>query len=183
MKKLSIMLLSLALCISLCACGSKNGAENSPPPNPPQAADISSAPSGDPAAEPSALPELGAAITLYSGDQTSENIISQEAEIPELSAQAIVDLMSGNDIIAENITVNSFSVDNDNIIHLDMSNEFSSLLGMMGSSGEYIMLGSLVNTFLDAFAADGIIVTIDGQPLETGHNIYDQPLSAFPLDP
>ena len=41
------------------------------------------------------------------------------------------------------------------------------------------MLGSLVNTFMDAFDADGVFLTIDGKALETGHNIYDQTLGFF----
>ena len=32
---------------------------------------------------------------------------------------------------------------------------------------------SLANTFLDAFDADGLSLTVNGEILETGHGIYD----------
>ena len=47
------------------------------------------------------------------------------------------------------------------------------------TSGEYVILGSVVNTFLTAYDADAIIITVDGEVLETGHSVYDQPLTLY----
>ena len=36
-----------------------------------------------------------------------------------------------------------------------------------------MVVGSVVNTFLDAFQAESVYFTVDGQILESGHVIYD----------
>ena len=42
-----------------------------------------------------------------------------------------------------------------------------------------MLLGSVVNTFLAAFGADSILITADGKALQTGHNVYNEPLTVF----
>ena len=46
-------------------------------------------------------------------------------------------------------------------------------------SGEYIMMGSLVNSFIKAFEAGGMSITVNGSVLESGHTIYDFTMSFF----
>lgn len=184
MKKLFCLLLCAAVIFTLCACG-KTVPAPAASPAPAESGEVVVAPDSDvsvqesPAPAATDAPAESVPVTLYHGDESCESIVSQEAAVPELTAQALVDLLSGNDIIAENVVVNSFTVDNNNIIQLDLSAQFSNALNTMGTSGEYIMLGSLVNTFMDAFDADGVFLTIDGKTLETGHNIYDQALGFF----
>ena len=62
---------------------------------------------------------------------------------------------------------------------LDMSAEFASLVGTMGTSGEYMLLGSVVNTYLTAFDAQTVTLLSNGNPLETGHNVYFEPMGFF----
>lgn len=45
-----------------------------------------------------------------------------------------------------------------------------------GTSGENMLLGCVVNTFLDAYKAETVFITVDGGILESGHAIYDFPL-------
>ena len=47
-----------------------------------------------------------------------------------------------------------------------------------GSTGETIVLGSLINTIWDYFKPASITLNVDGEPLETGHNIYDTPFTS-----
>ena len=48
-----------------------------------------------------------------------------------------------------------------------------------GTTGEYLSLGCVVNTLLTFFEIEEITITIEGETLETGHDIYDYPLHFF----
>ena len=99
MKKLFCLLLCAAVIFTLCACGKTAPA--------PASGEVVVAPDSDVSAQESPAPVATDApaesvpVTLYHGDENCESIVSQEAAVPELTAQALVDLLSGNDIIAE----------------------------------------------------------------------------------
>jgi len=112
-------------------------------------------------------------VNIYYGDDNAENILYEGTVINDLSAQTLMEKLLEKGVFSEKVEVNSFTVDNYNIIHLDLSESFARQINAMGTSGEYIMMGSLVNTVLDAFDADALALTVDGQILETGHSIYD----------
>ena len=47
----------------------------------------------------------------------------------------------------------------------------------MGTSGEALTIAALVDTFLSATGAQSLRLTVEGKVLETGHAIYDFPLT------
>ncbi len=47
----------------------------------------------------------------------------------------------------------------------------------------YFYMGGVVNTFLKAFDAYAIKITVDGQPAESGHNIYSEYLHFYRPNP
>ena len=40
-------------------------------------------------------------------------------------------------------------------------------------------MGCVVNTFLDAYNVDTLTITVEGKAWESGHIIYDKPLSRY----
>ena len=192
MKKILSLLFCLALGFSLCACG-----EQTPPPTTPVpdqvAAPVLPVPEDSPepvpevSAEPSAAPEAseepsaapGISVTLYKGDDNAENVVPVECEIAEQSPQAIVDKLFELGVFGSAVTANSFTVDNSNVIHLDMGQNFAAQIFSSGTAGEHIMVGSLVNSFISVFEADAVLITVDGNPFESGHAVYDYALSFF----
>lgn len=192
MKKILSLLFCLALVLSLCACG-----EQTPPPTTPVpdqvAAPVLPVPEDSPepvpevSAEPSAAPEAseepsaapGISVTLYKGDDNAENVVPVECEIAEQSPQAIVDKLVELGVFGSAVTANSFTVDNSNVIHLDMGQDFAAQIFSSGTAGEHIMVGSLVNSFISVFEADAVLITVDGNPFESGHAVYDYALSFF----
>ena len=196
MKKILSLLFCLALGFSLCACG-----EQTPPPTTPEPDDVA-APilpvpedsqepvpevSAEPSEEPSAAPEVseepsaapGISVTLYKGDDNAEFVVPVECEIAEQSPQAIVDKLFELGVFGSAVTANSFTVDNSNVIHLDMGQDFAAQIFSSGTAGEHIMVGSLVNSFISVFEADAVLITVDGNPFESGHALYDYALSFF----
>jgi len=62
---------------------------------------------------------------------------------------------------------------------LDMNAAFADALSRTGTLGETLLLGCLVNTILDFFALDSITIMAEGEVLQTGHEIYDYPLTFY----
>ena len=182
MKKILSVILCLALILSLCACGKKP-----PPPTTPVPDDVEAPVLPVPEDSPEPVPEVseepvapsGVSVTLYKGDDNAENVIPVECEIAEQSPQAIVDKLVELGVFGSAVTANSFTVDNSNVIHLDMGQDFAAQIFSSGTAGEHIMVGSLVNSFISVYEADAVLITVDGKPFESGHAIYDFALSFF----
>lgn len=202
MKKIFSLLFCLALVFSLCSCGDQTPPPTTPEPDdvaapvlpvpedsPEPAPEVSAEPSAAPevSEEPSAAPEMsvepsaapGISVTLYKGDDNAEYVIPVECEIAEQSPQAIVDKLVELGVFGSAVTANSFTVDNSNVIHLDMGQDFATQIFSSGTAGEHIMVGSLVNSFISVFEADAVLITVDGNPFESGHAVYDYALSFF----
>ena len=154
MKKLPFILL-LVLCLCLCACTNEKAVP------------------ADTAAE----------INVYYSDENCENLLSESVSIPELSPENIMAALLEKGAISQSVSVNSFLMDKTGVIRLDLGKEFGGMISAMGTSGEYMMMGALVNTFLEAYSASGLMLQVDGKTLETGHSIYDFTLEFFPMEP
>ena len=51
--------------------------------------------------------------------------------------------------------------------------------GHPGISMVAMLIGGIVNTLLDAFDGTEVMLTVNGAPLESGHNIYDYALTRY----
>ncbi len=189
MKKLFALIMAVITVLSFAACGTDSQdsekAELSSSPAPenaetapsasPDTAEYTAAPIPESAETPSATSET---VTYYHGDENAEKLIAENGEVPEISAQALLDLLYSKGVLSEPVVANSFNSDN-GVLNLDVSGNFSALLSSMGTAGETIIMGSIVNTFLDAFNGNGMFITVDGETLVSGHNIYDYELEFF----
>lgn len=209
MKRMVVLLLCGALLLALSGCVSEPAQEDLPPetgqeteepsetqptvpedsedsteepvqePNPDQEStpvqDTEPAPTEEP--EDQTEPEQ-VDVTIYYGDDNCEYLLSEETQIPELDPQALADLLYDKGVFSHRFVVNSCKVE-EGLIELDLDEHFEEMLQSTGTSGEYIMMGSLVNTFLDAYEADELRLTVEGETLETGHSIYDWNLTFY----
>ena len=105
----------------------------------------------------------------------AENICVNTALTEEITPEILIMNLVSYQVLPDTVTVESFSEETgtDKRLLLDLSSDFGSWLSSMGTSGEMIVMGSLVNTFLHAYDASAMKVTVEGQVLETGHQIYD----------
>lgn len=143
--------------------------------------------------------------TATENDATTDTLTAQPEEIqkPETvsvciyysnaqatgfeSAEVSLEQLTPDNLLAELAKVNVVSYDTKALnfsksgksLTLDLSEDFSNYINMMGTAGEYIVLGSLVNTFLTAYDAEDILITIKGKTLETSHAIYDKALTMY----
>ena len=121
-------------------------------------------------------------IIYFHGDDNVEDFIEEKEERKKspkgMGAQSLIDLLAEKKVLPEQIKVNSFSKEG-SILKLDLSIEFEQYVQTMGTAGETITIGCLVNTFLVNYEAEGMELKIEGRDLETGHNIYDYVLEKY----
>ena len=66
------------------------------------------------------------------------------------------------------------------ILTLDVNDAFAQHIRSMGTSGEQLTIAAAVNTALSLFdGAESVMLTVGGNVLETGHNIYSEPITFF----
>ena len=70
-------------------------------------------------------------------------------------------------------------VDGVECLDVDFNGAFETLIGTKGSTGEYYTIGSVVNTFLDAYGCEKIQITVEGNTLVSGHAEYPGYLNRF----
>lgn len=114
-------------------------------------------------------------VLIYYGNDNADGIIYKEVALSEWSVEALIDELAKVNIVSLDTKVRSVYVDENNtkLLHLDMSREFGEYVSMMGTAGEYIVIGGLVDTFLDAYGCENVKITVEGKTLETGHAAYD----------
>ncbi len=127
-------------------------------------------------------------ITLYLPNDNADGFVTREVTLPREAPGDITEQLIQMDALAEDILeqlvqagalpegVRVLSMDNG---VLDLNSAFLSFLNTMGTSGEYVVMGSVVNTYLTAFGLDRITITVEGNVPETGHSIYDEPLRMY----
>ena len=49
----------------------------------------------------------------------------------------------------------------------------------MGTSGERMVIGSVVNTLIANYEVETVSITVEGDIWESGHVIYDSPMGFF----
>ncbi len=171
MKKM-LALLTIALCL-LTACAQKPVEVVPEEPIAPVTPETPATP--EPPAEPEPEVPETVDVVLYI---PNENVDGWEPETVnmELSAENILAALVERQIQPEGTKLLSFAQD-ENTITVDISQEFGDAISSTGTTGEAILMSSLANSLLEAFGAEEMVITCEGQPVETGHVVYDFPVT------
>ena len=98
-------------------------------------------------------------ITIY---KSNENADGFDTETVSLDA-----------ITPENIMAALIDAGVEDTITLDLSKTFEEYVNQMGTAGEYATVGSVVNTYLDAYDAKAVSLLVEGGTWSTGHAEYE----------
>ena len=202
-----LLLALLAACLTGCTSSQTSQEETEPPVTEAPAEDTGDATdaaeedAAEDTTETETVPDIAVVdtmeVTLYLPNEQAD-AFEEVTETVDATPQAIVDALIAHNALPEGTAVNSFSMRDNGTetqegdvvsytagdtltIDLDLSAEFAEAAASTGTSGEQMLLGSLVNTMLTAYNADELNLTCDGAVLETGHSIYDEPLTFFEL--
>lgn len=180
LKKLCLLcLLAGILMLSLTACKNDGTKEQTPEmeeESSPGAEDEETIAQKEETKEEEGRPaDTGQAI-LYYASETGDNYERKEVEVGEVTPQRLLEQLEAEDTLpAGQIQVQAFTEKEEGgetLLHLDLSGSFAEYLMGMGSTGELVTMGCVVNTFLETYEASGIAITVDGETLETGHQEY-----------
>jgi hypothetical protein len=117
-------------------------------------------------------------VNVYVGNENADGFNVKTAQMDEINAENLIKALQAEGAVAEGVKVNSFRDIGTNLI-LDLSREFADDVCSSGSAGEYIKVGCVVNTFLDAYGSSEILITVNNEPWESGHAIYDNTLTKY----
>lgn len=121
-------------------------------------------------------------LTLYLPNENADGWNVTKNQIEQITPDIIIGQLVGAGAIPDSVTVVSFGEDqgeNGLILKLDLSSNFAEGLLNMGTAGEYLTMGAVVNSFLDTYQADGIEITAGGAVIETGHTSFEGVLNHF----
>lgn len=176
MKRIFMLLLCSLL---LTACTQKQPAPtDAPSAEPPTTTAPISAPTEAATDAPTEMPTEAAPVkfTIYTPNENADGFYDTVILVDERNAQNIVAELIKENVLNEGIAVNSENLDGAQL-QLDFNSAFRDQLVTYGTAGEKMMIGSVVNTFLSAYGAETVMITVDGEILESGHMIYDFPIT------
>ncbi|MDR1017921.1 MAG: GerMN domain-containing protein [Lachnospiraceae bacterium] len=114
-------------------------------------------------------------VDVYFANSDASRLVDQEVTFDRLTPQALIDELAKHNMVSTDLIANSVTTttnNGDKAIILDVSSNFSDFLSERGSTGEWFSMGSVVNTFLDAYDADYIKITVDGNNITGGSADY-----------
>lgn len=169
LTRLTTGALAAALAVSLVGCGRGN-----------QTPSVSSAPA---AASTTARKTQ---IQLYYADAQCDFLQTRTVELNELSPQTLLQVLQADGMLDKGVKMqNWLATDRDDpyrdtVLTLDLSKAFQDQLSANAVT-EHTILASLVNTFLDAYHATEITLTVDGKPLKAKTVQTSEPFSYMNL--
>ena len=115
---------------------------------------------------------------IYTPDDAFEGFVSTQMTLHALDPELIVAALIEKGVLARDVAVNDAIVDGAKL-QLDMNEAFLMQMYTMGTSGERMLIGCLVNTFLSAYNCEYVMLTVNGDIINSDHVVYDEPLYPF----
>ena len=117
-------------------------------------------------------------VMLYLPNDNADGFVTKvvQTDAPP-TPEGIVALLVAQGALPEGCALLGFSPDGQP--QVDMNAAFGQAVRGTGTAGEYLLFGSLVNTLLYFYGLESILVTVEGQIPETGHETYDYPLRFY----
>ena len=124
--------------------------------------------------------DLPAVVRVYRINANADGFLAVGVRLDgeEITADALNAAMNG--LLFENgAAFHTVTVDEAGHIQADLNDAFAAQVRSFGTSGEYYLVGGVVNTLLDVYDGADVTLTVNGAPLESGHAVYDMALTRF----
>ncbi len=174
MKRKLLMWGMLSALLFLTACGKKGQAKESA---------VTAREEALFAKEPVFSVSFGIPIRIYHSDDRGENLCVSTARTEEITPEILLLNLSFYRMVPDTMTVQEFGKKNQEdglLLTLDLPQEFQEYLSRLSGQEETLVMGSMVNTFLDAYQGTAILITVEGAALSTDYGIYEEALERYP---
>lgn len=121
-------------------------------------------------------------IKVYVCNDDATAFVAESVKIDELTPENIVNALIEKSVLPSDIQVlkcDKQTIDGVESLDVDFNEAFGAYVCSMGTTGEYYTIGSVVNTFLDAYGCEKIKITVEGNTLESGHAEYPRYMNRF----
>lgn len=198
MKKRIIVLMLTGIILSVSACSSSTGTDSSQSDNQKteqqeddkdkvdqsneNTADLSEADSEKKVEDTISNEDKSVEIKVYVCNDDATAFVSESVKIDELTPENIVNVLIEKSVLSSDVQVlkcDKQTVDGVECLDVDFNEAFGAYVCSMGTTGEYYTIGSVVNTFLDAYGCEKVKITVEGNTLETGHAEYPGYMNRF----
>lgn len=194
MKKRIIVLMLTGIILSVSACSNSAGTDSSQSDNQKteqqeddkdkaeNKADQSDPDSDKKTEDTDSNEDKSVEIQLYVSNDDATEFVSESVKIDELTPENIVNALVQKSVLPSDIQVLKCEeqiVDGVKSLDVDFNEAFGTYVCSMGTTGEYYTIGSVVNTFLDAYGCEKVKITVEGNALETGHAEYPGYMNRF----
>ncbi len=122
--------------------------------------------------------DLQGGYYVYVGNEEQGGFAMIEIDTAEWTPEMLLSSLAEEEVMPQDVKVLSFEQDGDHLT-LDLSKEYQEYVSSSGTAGERVAVGSMVNTFLDAYNAQTITVLVEGAALDIGHSDNSGPLSWY----
>ena len=126
--------------------------------------------------------QTGGNIKVYYSNSDASGFESEEVATGSLSSNEVLKALVDKGVLPVDVSLLSFKEfekDNEKLLELDFSDKFITYIKTLGTSAEYYIVGSICNTFLDAYGSDKIHITVNGDVFTTGHAEYPGYMGKF----
>lgn len=190
MKKRIIVLMLTGIILSVSACSNSAGTDSSQSDNQKteqqeddkDKADQSEPDSDKKTEDTDSNEDKSVEIQLYVSNDDATEFVSESVKIDELTPENIVNALVQKSVLPSDIQVLKCEeqiVDGVKSLDVDFNEAFGAYVCSMGTTGEYYTIGSVVNTFSDAYGCEQIKITVEGNTLESGHAEYPGYMNRF----
>lgn len=121
-------------------------------------------------------------IKVYVCNDDATAFVAESVKIDELTPENIVKVLIEKSVLSSDVQAlkcDKQTVDGVESLDVDFNEAFGAYVCSMGTTGEYYTIGSVVNTFLDAYGCEKIKITVEGNTLESGHAEYPRYMNRF----
>lgn len=121
-------------------------------------------------------------INAYVSNDDATAFVAESVKIDELTPENIVNALVQKSVLSSDVRVlkcEEQTVDGVKSLDVDFNEAFGAYVCSKGTTGEYYTIGSIVNTFLDAYGCEKVKITVEGNTLETGHAEYPGYMNRF----